>query len=56
MSSGYKINNPEGIYFITFAVVEWIDVFTRKEYAQIIIDSLSFCQKEKGLVDIVFLE
>lgn len=30
--STYKINNPEGIYFITFAVVEWIDVFIKVEY------------------------
>ncbi len=28
---GYKIRNKEGIHFITFAVVEWVDVFTRKE-------------------------
>ncbi len=47
---GYKIRNKEGIYFVTFAVVEWIDVFTRKDYQQIIIDSLNYCQKEKGLV------
>jgi hypothetical protein len=24
--AGYKIRNAEGIYFVTFAVVEWIDV------------------------------
>ncbi len=29
---GYKIRNKEGIHFVTFAVVGWIDVFTRKEY------------------------
>ena len=47
---GYKIRNKEGIYFVTFAVVEWVDVFTRKEYQEIIINSLKFCQKEKGLI------
>ncbi len=47
---GYKIRNKEGIYFITFAVVEWLDVFTRKEYQEIIIESLKYCQKEKGLI------
>jgi hypothetical protein len=26
-SAGYKIRNQEGIYFITFAIVEWIDPF-----------------------------
>jgi REP element-mobilizing transposase RayT len=47
--AGYKLNNPEGIYFITFAVVEWIDVFTRREYAEIVVDSLNFCIQNKGL-------
>jgi len=47
---GYKIRNKDGIYFVTFAVVEWIDVFTRKDYQEILIDSLKFCQKEKGLI------
>ena len=27
-----------------------MDVFTRKEYADIVVDSLQFCQQEKGLV------
>ncbi|UII20319.1 REP-associated tyrosine transposase [Fulvivirga ligni] len=50
MSAGYRISNPEGIYFITFAVVEWVDVFTRRVYMDILIDSLKYCQREKGLV------
>ena len=48
--SGYKIRNQEGIHFITFAVVEWVDVFTRKEYRNIVLDSIKHCQKEKGLI------
>lgn len=47
---GYKIRNKEGIHFRTFAVVEWVDVFTRKEYKDIVLDSLRYCQKERGLV------
>ena len=49
MSRNYKFHNPEGIYFVSFAVVEWLDVFTRKEYKNIIVDSLNYCQKEKGM-------
>jgi len=49
LSTKYKINDPDGIYFITFATVEWIDVFTRKDYKDILVDSLAYCQKEKGL-------
>jgi hypothetical protein len=49
MSRTRKFANPEGIYFITFATVGWIDVFTRRVYKDILIDSLSYCQKGKGL-------
>ncbi|MFT3679260.1 MAG: transposase [Ferruginibacter sp.] len=47
---GYKIRNKEAIHFVTFAVVEWVDVFTRKEYRDIVLESIRYCQKEKGLV------
>jgi REP element-mobilizing transposase RayT len=30
-------------------VVEWLDVFTRNEYKDILVDSLIYCQKEKGM-------
>jgi len=47
---GYKIRNKEAIHFVTFAVVEWVDVFTRKEYRDIVVDSLGHCQNKKGLL------
>ena len=46
---GHKIENQNATHFLTFTVVAWIDVFTRDDYRKIIIDSLFFCQKEKGL-------
>ena len=49
-TGGYKITNKEALHFVTFAVVGWVDVFTRKQYKDILIDSLRHCQKEKGLV------
>lgn len=36
-------------YFLTFTVVDWVDVFTRPAYRHIILDSLEYCQKSKGL-------
>ena len=45
----YKFHNPEGLYFISFAVVCWLDVFTRNTYKDLFIESLVFCQKNKGL-------
>ncbi|MRX47909.1 REP-associated tyrosine transposase [Pedobacter puniceum] len=49
MSSKYKFNNPEGIYFVPFAVVGWIDVFTRQVYRDLFLESLVYCRKEKNL-------
>jgi putative transposase len=37
------------MYFVSFAVVAWVDVFTRKEYRDIVIESLQYCQREQGL-------
>lgn len=34
-------------YFLTLTVVDWVDIFTRPMYKHIIIDSLSYCQKER---------
>jgi hypothetical protein len=45
----YSINNPDGIYFVTFSVVNWIDIFVRQRYKDIIVDSLKYCQENKGL-------
>jgi len=49
MSRNYKFRNPEGVYFVSFAVVDWLDVFTKVEYKEILLDSLRFCQKHKGM-------
>ena len=50
VQGGYKIRDKEGIHFLTFAVTEWVDVFTRREYRDIVLDSIKHCQKEKGLL------
>ncbi|WP_335966818.1 transposase [Galbibacter sp. PAP.153] len=49
MSRNYKFHNPEGLYFVSFAVVYWLDVFTRNNYKDIVLDSLKFCQTQKGM-------
>ncbi len=49
MSNNYKFHNPKGLYFVSFAVVGWLDVFTRNEYKDLIVESLEFCQKHKGM-------
>ena len=47
---GYKIRNQSAVHFITFATVGWVDVFTRKQYRDIVLDSIRYCQAEKGLL------
>ena len=49
MRSRYKIIQKEGIYFVTSTTVEWIPIFTTRKYFDIIIQSLKFCKKHKGL-------
>ena len=47
---GYSIKDQHAIHFITFAVVQWVDAFSRKEeYADIVVESLTFCRQTKGL-------
>jgi REP element-mobilizing transposase RayT len=48
-TTSYRIKNEEGLYYLTFATVEWLDVFTRKHYKDIVVDSINYCQREKGL-------
>ena len=36
------------MHFITLTIIEWIDIFTKPEYFQVIIDSLKYCRKNKG--------
>lgn len=50
MAFKYKVTDKDGVYFITTTVVGWIDVFTRKQLADVVVESLRFCQKEKGLI------
>ncbi len=50
MSDKYKINDNEKAYFVTLTVVDWIDVFTRKNHKLSIVESLKYCQQHKGLV------
>lgn len=47
---GHQIINQNALYFLTFTVVGWVDVFSRKQYKDILIDSLKYCQRSKGLV------
>ena len=49
MSRKYKFAEKDGAYFVSFATINWIDVFTRDLYFTTITESLAYCRKEKGM-------
>ena len=51
MQQGQKQNlKSDKAYYITMTVVGWLDVFTRKNHRDVLLESLKYCQKEKGLI------
>lgn len=48
-ADNYFITDQNATYFLTFTVIDWIDIFTRREYKFVITDSLNYCVNNKGL-------
>jgi putative transposase len=48
MTEIYKVH-PGGLYFVTLTVVGGIDVFTRYEYCDLLVDNLNYCIDNKRL-------
>jgi putative transposase len=49
MSRNYKFHNREGLYFVSFATVFWVDVFVRRDYFDCIVKNLNYCIDNKGM-------
>ena len=49
MSRNYKIRDQEKLYFASFAIVYWIDVFVRAEYGEVVVDSLDYIRRHKEM-------
>jgi REP element-mobilizing transposase RayT len=47
---GFSIRNQYHTHFVTFSVVGWVDVFTRKECRDILIENLKYCIEHKGML------
>jgi putative transposase len=47
--SCYRIEGQFGLNYLTLTVVDWVDIFTRPAYKNIIMESLCHCQEKKGL-------
>lgn len=48
MGRKYTIRDQRKLYFVTFTVVYWIVVFIRDDYREIFLDSVKYCQENKG--------
>jgi len=46
----YIIRDQNAKHFLTFTVIDWVDVFTRKEFKLEIVDSMNYCVNNKGLI------
>lgn len=49
MSRKYKVFDTAKPYFITSSVVDWIKIFNEKKIVDILIESIKYCQSNKGL-------
>jgi len=50
LGEAYQIQNQDAVYFLTFQVVGWADVFSREIYREIVLESFKYCIEEKGLI------
>ena len=49
MSRKYKFLDPDEMHFVTYTLINWIDLFIRNEYKQIMLDSWRYCIDNKGM-------
>ena len=49
MRSRYTIVDSEGVYFLTSSIVEWIPALIGRDILDMMVESLSYCRKKKGL-------
>ncbi len=49
MGRKFAIYDTTKYHFVTFTVVNWIDIFIRDIYKEIFFESLKYCQENKGL-------
>ena len=50
MSEKYKVGDSEIPHFITTTIIDWVDLFTRSIYKDLVLESLQHCITQKGLI------
>jgi REP element-mobilizing transposase RayT len=49
MGFAYRIGNQQALHYVTLTVKQWVDVFTRPVYVDMVLASFRHCQEKKGL-------
>lgn len=49
MARKYAIRDSAQLYFVSFATINWVDVFIRRQYCDIVVDILRYCVENKDL-------
>jgi REP element-mobilizing transposase RayT len=49
MRSRYVVREPDAPHFVTCTVIEWLPVLTTGTRCELIVESLEFCRRQKGL-------
>ena len=50
-----SFNDPTHLYFVTASIIEWKHIFTAPEYANIIMNSLKWLQRQKRILLFAFV-
>ena len=45
----YRITEESSVYFVTYSIVEWLPVLVTDLTCNVIVESLSYCSREKHL-------
>ena len=48
-ADGYKIRDQSATHFLTFSIMGWIDIFSRRRYRDLIMESFQYCREHKRL-------
>jgi len=48
MGFAYRIGNQQALHYVTLTVEQWVNVFTRPAYVDVLLGSLRHCQEKKG--------
>ena len=50
MPQHFRVYDPAHAHFITSTITHWIPVFSRQDYFAVLVDSVTYCVENKGLV------